>query len=72
MEKITVDELLKKVGSRYSLVGLVVRRAQEMLVEGDKPMKASKIISRIFEEIVQDKITIKKEETDEGKQKESK
>ena len=64
MEKITVDELLKKIDSRYALVSLVARRAQEFLVEGDKPMKASKVISKIFEEIVRDEIAIKKEETD--------
>ena len=72
MEKITVDELLKKVGSRYALVSLVAKRAQELLVDGDRSVKASKIINKIFEEIVQDKIAIKKEEVNEGKQRESK
>jgi DNA-directed RNA polymerase omega subunit len=72
LDKITTDELLKKVGSRYALVSLVARRAQEMLAEGDKPMKASKIISKIFGEIARDEIRIKRVDTDEGKQEESK
>ncbi|OIN96502.1 DNA-directed RNA polymerase subunit omega [Candidatus Desantisbacteria bacterium CG1_02_38_46] len=71
MEKITVDELLKKVGSKYGLISLVVKRAREMLNDSEKTIKAGEIINKIFEEIVQDKITIKQEEVDESKQKES-
>jgi len=71
LEKITVDELLKKVGSKYGLISLVVKRAREMLNDSEKTIKAGEIINKIFEEIVQDKITIKQEEVDESKQKES-
>ena len=67
MEKITVDELLKKVGSKYGLISLVVKRAWEMLNDSEKTIKAGEIINKIFEEIVQDKITIKQEEVDESK-----
>ena len=73
MEKIIVDELLKKVGARYGLISLAAKRAHEMLVGNEKSMKASEIINKVFEEIIQGKITIKiKEEGgDESKQKES-
>ena len=66
-----MDELLKKVDSKYTLIGLVAKRAQEVLSDGEKSMKASEIIEKIFQEIIQDKITVKKEEPGESEQKES-
>lgn len=72
MEKVTVDELLKKVGTKYGLINLVAKRAREMLNESEKTIKAGEIINKIFEEVVQDKIKIKRKETYESTKKESK
>ena len=72
MKKITVDELLKKVDTKYGLINLVSKRAQEMLVVSEKNVKASEVINKIFEEIVENKIALKKDEVDGNKQQESK
>lgn len=67
MEKVSLDELFKKTGTRFGLVNLISKRAQEILFDGERTVKASEIINKIFEEVAQDKIRIKKEEKDESK-----
>ena len=71
-EKIIVDEVCKKVSTKYGLICLTAKRAHEILAGSEKFMKAGEVINKVFKEIIQDKITIKREETDESKPKESK
>lgn len=61
MVKPSLDDLLHKVESPYSLVIAAARRAR-MLNEGAKPLigyHGSKPVSHALEEIHQDKIVIK-------------
>jgi DNA-directed RNA polymerase subunit omega len=54
----SVNDLLKKVDSRYTLVMLVSKRARQ-LVDGTKPLvssKSNKPVSVAVEEVAQDKI----------------
>jgi len=66
-DKITVDELVKKAGSRYNLVALVAKRSQEVLFECDRSMKASEVINKVFHEVADGKIKLKEGGKDEGK-----
>ncbi|MHC1758420.1 MAG: DNA-directed RNA polymerase subunit omega [Negativicutes bacterium] len=55
----SLDHLLKKVDSKYTLVVLTARRAREV-VAGDAPMvvsKSNKAVTIALEEIGADKIT---------------
>ncbi len=55
----SLDHLLKKVDSKYTLVVLTARRAREV-VAGDSPMvasKSNKAVTIALEEIGADKIT---------------
>lgn len=72
-EKITIENLLKKISPRYTLVNLVSKRVQEMLTGSEKPVKGSEMINKVFKEIIDGKIKVKlKEELDESKQGKSK
>lgn len=66
-EKITVDELVKKAGSRYNLVALVAKRSQEVLLECDRSMKASEVINKVFQEVMDNKLKLKEGGKNEGK-----
>ena len=55
----SLDLLLKKVDSKYTLVVLTSRRARE-LVSGDRtlvPSKSNKAVTIALEEIAADKVT---------------
>ena len=58
-QKVTVDELVKKTGSRYNLMSLVAKRSQEVLFECDRSMKASEVIFKVFQEVMDGKLKIK-------------
>ncbi len=60
----SIDQLLKKVGSKYLLVNMVAKRAKEMNDTGhfqlrENEYKSSKNIGRSLEEISKDLIHIK-------------
>lgn len=60
----SIDQLLKKVGSKYLLVNMVAKRAKEMKDTGhfqlrENEYKSSKNIGRSLEEISKDLIHIK-------------
>lgn len=66
MTKPSLDELLKKVDSPYTLVILAAKRARQ-LNEGKKPLigdnpESNKPVSRALEEIAADKIKYRKPE----------
>ena len=55
----SINELLEKVDSRYTLVLLASKRARQ-LVEGDKAFfdtKSKKVVSIAVQEIVEGKVT---------------
>jgi DNA-directed RNA polymerase subunit omega len=55
----SLDHLLKKVDSKYTLVVLTSRRARE-IVAGDRPLvqsKSNKAVTIALEEIGADKVT---------------
>ena len=57
--KPTLESLMKKVDSKYTLVTLAAKRARE-LTDGDEPlvdMDTTKVVSIAMEEIDQGKIT---------------
>ena len=57
-----MDDLLKKVDSRYTLVSVVAKRARK-ITEGDKKMVDSKnnsVVSVASEELVEDKYSYEK------------
>ncbi|MDO4902960.1 MAG: DNA-directed RNA polymerase subunit omega [Limosilactobacillus sp.] len=64
----SVDELLKRIDSRYSLVMLASKRAHE-LDNGAQPLledyKSSKSVGKALEEILADKVTIDPDNYDE-------
>ena len=54
----SINELMKKVDSRYTLVAITAKRAR-VLAEGEEPlteMNADKFVSMAVQEISQDKI----------------
>ncbi len=60
----SIDDLLKKVGSKYLLVNVVAKRAQEMKETGQYQMKSEQYISkkeigRALEEVWVDLIHLK-------------
>ena len=60
----SIDDLLKKVGSKYLLVNVVAKRAQEMKETGQYQMKSEqymskKEIGRALEEVWVDLIHLK-------------
>ena len=61
----TIDELMPKVDSKYTLVVLAAKRARQILdgseVESDKVSK--KNVTNALEEIVEDKITFQRVKT---------
>ena len=57
--KPTLESLMKRVGSKYTLVTLAAKRARQ-LTDGDKPLvdvDTTKVVSIAMEEIDQGKIT---------------
>ena len=54
----TMDELLKKVDSKYTLVVLAAKRARELLdgAELKVSMKSTKNVTNALEEIIEDRI----------------
>ena len=57
--KPTLESLMKRVDSKYTLVTLAAKRARQ-LTEGDKPLvdvDTTKVVSIAMEEIDQGKIT---------------
>lgn len=61
----SIDELMPKVDSKYTLVVLAAKRARQILdgseVESDKVSK--KNVTNALEEIVEDKITFQRVKT---------
>jgi DNA-directed RNA polymerase subunit omega len=58
MQKISIDELLSMVNSRYSLVTIIAKRARQ-IIAGDDPLvytKTSKPVSVAIEEFYDGKI----------------
>ena len=55
----TMDELLKKVDSKYTLVVLAAKRARQLLdgAELKVSMKSTKNVTNALEEIIEDRIT---------------
>lgn len=56
---ISIDELIEKVDSRYSLVTIVSKRARQ-IIDGENPLvytKTIKPVSIAIEEFYEDKIT---------------
>ncbi|EOD01310.1 DNA-directed RNA polymerase subunit omega [Caldisalinibacter kiritimatiensis] len=54
----SINELLKKVDSRYTLVMMVSKRARQ-LVDGDKPLvdeEFNKTVTTAINEVAEDKI----------------
>jgi DNA-directed RNA polymerase subunit omega len=59
----SLDSLMKKVDSPYTLVILAARRARQLNVEGNELMdnyKSTKPVSKSLEEIYKGKITYRK------------
>ncbi len=54
----TMDELLKKVDSKYTLVVLAAKRARQLLdgAELKVSMKSTKNVTNALEEIIEDRI----------------
>jgi DNA-directed RNA polymerase subunit omega len=54
----TMDELLKKVDSKYTLVVLAAKRARQLLdgAELKVTMKSTKNVTNALEEIIEDRI----------------
>ena len=62
MIKPTLESLMKKVDSKYTLVTLAAKRARE-LTDGDEPLvdvETTRVVSIAMEEIDQGKITYEK------------
>ena len=62
LSKPTLESLMKKVDSKYSLVTLAAKRARE-LTDGDEPLvdvETTRVVSIAMEEIDQGKITYEK------------
>ena len=60
--KPTLESLMKKVDSKYTLVTLAAKRARE-LTDGDEPLvdvETTRVVSIAMEEIDQSKITYEK------------
>ena len=60
--KPTLESLMKKVDSKYTLVTLAAKRARE-LTDGDEPIvdvETTRVVSIAMEEIDQGKITYEK------------
>lgn len=61
----SVDELLEKINSKYTLVTLSARRARQLQDEA-KPLvenpKSKKIVGIALEEIIAGKLTVKESE----------
>lgn len=60
--KPTLESLMKKVDSKYTLVTLAAKRARE-LTDGDEPLvdvETTRVVSISMEEIDQGKITYEK------------
>lgn len=60
--KPTLESLMKKVDSKYTLVTLAAKRARE-LTDGDEPLvdvETTRVVSIAMEEINQGKITYEK------------
>ena len=60
--KPTLESLMKKVDSKYTLVTLAAKRARE-LTDGDEPLldvETTRVVSIAMEEIDQGKITYEK------------
>ena len=60
--KPTLESLMKKVDSKYTLVTLAAKRARE-LTDGDEPLvdvETTRVVSIAMEEIEQGKITSEK------------
>ena len=58
----TLESLMKKVDSKYTLVTLAAKRARE-LTDGDEPLvdvETTRVVSIAMEEIDQGKITYEK------------
>jgi DNA-directed RNA polymerase subunit omega len=55
----TMDELLKKVDSKYTLVVLAAKRARDLLdgAELKVSLKSTKNVTNALEEIIEDRIT---------------
>ncbi|CAM3172394.1 DNA-directed RNA polymerase subunit omega [Streptobacillus felis] len=54
-EKISVDELLKKVPNKYELAILAGKAARKEFIEG---VEKYKIIDNVFEDILEEKVKI--------------
>ncbi|ACZ00964.1 MULTISPECIES: DNA-directed RNA polymerase subunit omega [Streptobacillus] len=54
-EKISVDELLKKVPNKYELAILAGKAARKEFIEG---VEKFKIIDNVFEDILEEKVKI--------------
>lgn len=66
MTEPSVDKLLKKVDSQYTLVIMAARRARFLNVEEDvSTRKKTKPVTWALEEIEEDKITYQRHEEDE-------
>ena len=65
MIKPSLDHLMKKVDSKYTLVVLAAKRARQ-LMDGSKPlveMKSSKKVTNALEEIAADQIIFERTKT---------
>lgn len=65
MIKPSLDNLVKKVDSKYTLVVLAAKRARQ-LMDGSEPlveMKSSKKVTNALEEIAEDQVTFERTKT---------
>ncbi len=58
----SIDKLLTKVDSKYSLVVIAARRSRELLAGGEKltDSKGQKTVGTALQEIIDDKITYRR------------
>lgn|GEM_PF-2372234 len=72
-DKINIDELLKKVDTRFHLVHIAAKRTREIIEGSDGTIKIADAIKKSLEEIIEDKLKFRsgiEEGRDEGKQRE--
>lgn len=69
MNQPTLDELMKKVDSRYTLVVMAAKRARVLTERGNdkSDMAGDKPVTAAFKEIAQNKITYKKNRANDKK-----
>ena len=54
-----VDELVKKIDTKYHLVNIASKRVRSLLAKGEGKLKTSEAIKTSFKEIVEDKLKIR-------------